>query len=108
MESNVEEDEFNVWSSKLDKFFSQILFPLWNYQETVRGQVVKDKIEREEEERLQEIEKEAERLVGILSKVSLVFLLLRKSVPRILLRTSSTIKFCNKSFVVKNYSSSLT
>jgi len=60
-DSNPEEDEFNIWSSKLDKFFSQLLFPLWNYRETVRAQVNKDRIEKEEQDRIQELEREAEK-----------------------------------------------
>ena len=56
-----EEDEFNAWSRKLEMFFSQLLFPAWSHHETVQAQVIKDRAEKEEEQRLIEIEKEAER-----------------------------------------------
>ena len=40
----------------------QLLFPAWNHQENVRAQVLKDRADAEEQRRLQELEKEAERL----------------------------------------------
>lgn len=67
VETSPEEDEFNTWSGKLEKFFVQLLFPAWSHQENVRSQVLKDKAELEEQQRIHELHKEAERLVIVVA-----------------------------------------
>lgn len=54
-----EDHNFRIWTDKLNTFFKKVLYPAWDFSESLKEAMEKNRIERVEKERLENLQRDA-------------------------------------------------